>query len=300
MTEAHIGLLVINKPIGLTSHDVVNKVRWLSGIRRVGHAGTLDPLASGVLLLAVGRATRLIEYLVGRSKRYQAVVRLGQETDTYDREGEVVAERPVQVTDSQLEAALERFRGPIEQVPPMFSAVKQGGQPLYRLARRGQAVERPARAITIYELSLLDWRPPEIELLIHCSSGTYIRSLAHDLGQVLGCGGHLATLRRLAVGDFTLDQAVPLPVLDRKTGWLTCCRLTGPSTTCRPLFCPKRTLYRCGMASRSTVAQIRPWLRWSGPIMKTAGSLAWSSMKEVTLTAAGSRVRSWRRMGIDF
>jgi tRNA pseudouridine55 synthase len=219
MTEAHIGLLVINKPIGLTSHDVVNKVRWLSGIRRVGHAGTLDPLASGVLLLAVGRATRLIEYLVGRSKRYQAVVRLGQETDTYDREGEVVAERPVQVTDSQLEAALERFRGPIEQVPPMFSAVKQGGQPLYRLARRGQAVERPARAITIYELSLLDWRPPEIELLIHCSSGTYIRSLAHDLGHVLGCGGHLATLRRLAVGDFTLDQSVPLPVLEREN-WL--------------------------------------------------------------------------------
>lgn len=219
MTEVHAGLLVIDKPIGLTSHDVVNKVRWLSGMRRVGHTGTLDPLATGVLVLAVGRATRLIEYVVGRTKKYQAVIRLGQETNTYDGEGEIIAERPVTVSVAQLESALGQFRGRIEQVPPMFSAIKQDGQPLYKLARRGHTLERPARPITVHELKLMDWRPPEVELFVHCSTGTYVRSLAHDLGQALGCGGHLIALRRLAVGGFSLSQAVPLAMLDREN-WL--------------------------------------------------------------------------------
>lgn len=207
------GILNIHKPTGLTSHDVVNRVRRLSGIRRVGHAGTLDPLATGVLVLALGRATRLLEYLVGQSKRYLATVRLGQETDSYDAEGRIVAEWPVEVTSEEIEAALAHFRGEIEQKPPLYSAVKKGGQPLYKLARQGAVVEPPTRRVTIFEAVLADWDWPEATLDISCSSGTYIRSLAHDLGQYLGCGGHIAALQRAAVGSFTLSEAIPLDEL---------------------------------------------------------------------------------------
>jgi tRNA pseudouridine55 synthase len=208
------GLLNIDKPGGMTSHDVVNRIRRLAGIRRVGHAGTLDPLATGVLLLCLGRATRLVEYLVGLPKTYEAVIRLGQETDTYDAAGEVVAERPYHlITADQLQQALTPFRGPILQTPPIYSAIKQKGQPLYKLARAGAAVKIPARKVTIYELEALTFEPPEIFLRVVCSSGTYIRSLAHDLGQTLDCGGHITTLRRTAVGDFKVREAVPLAEL---------------------------------------------------------------------------------------
>lgn len=206
------GVLCVDKPLGLTSHDVVGHIRRLAGLRRVGHAGTLDPLATGVLLLCLGRATRLIEYLVGHNKLYETTVRLGQSTTTYDAEGDVVAERPLpHLTPSQIEAALEPFRGEILQQPPLYSAIKQGGQPLYKLARQGKMdVERPYRAVTIHELTLLRWEPPFLSLRIGCSSGTYIRSLGHDLGEALDCGGHLSALRRLAVGDFGIETAVPL------------------------------------------------------------------------------------------
>lgn len=211
------GILNIDKPGGLTSHDVVARVRRLVGIRRVGHAGTLDPLATGVLLVCLGRTTRLIEYLVGRPKTYETTIRLGQTTDTYDAEGAIIAERPVAVTQRELEAALTQFRGPIRQQPPLYSAVKQGGRPLYKLARqdaeRAAQIERPFRDVTIYELELLDFASPWLRLRIVCSSGTYIRSLAHDLGEVLGCGGHVVSLRRLAVGDFGVETAVPLDEL---------------------------------------------------------------------------------------
>ena len=218
------GILCVDKPLGMTSHDVVGRVRRVAGLRRVGHAGTLDPLATGVLLLALGRAARLIEYLVGHDKVYETTVRLGQTTATYDAEGNVLEERPfTHLILPQIEKALAQFRGNILQQPPLYSAIKQGGQPLYKLARQGKTeVERPYRPVTIHELTLLNWEPPNLALRIGCSSGTYIRSLGHDLGEALGCGGHLSALRRLAVGDFGLETAVPLDTLtpDNITNYL--------------------------------------------------------------------------------
>lgn len=211
MTTA--GVLTIDKPQGLTSHDVVGRVRRVSGIRRVGHAGTLDPLATGVLVVCVGWATRFVEYVVGQPKSYEATVRLGQTTDSYDADGAITAERPVEVELAEIEAALVDFRGEIRQRAPVYSAIKQGGQPLHKRARRGETVEAPVRDVTIYALSVIAYEPPDLELRIVCSSGTYIRSLAHDLGQTLGCGGHIAALRRTAVGEFTVQDAVPLDAL---------------------------------------------------------------------------------------
>jgi tRNA pseudouridine55 synthase len=210
------GLLNLDKPVDVTSHDVVNQVRRLSSMRQVGHAGTLDPLATGVLLVCLGPATRLVEYLVGRPKQYRATIRLGQETNTYDADGEVVAERPLNVTQEEVAAALAHFQGVIEQIPPMFSAIKQGGQPLYKLARQGIDTPRPPRQVTVYAIELRAWKPPHVEIQLTCSAGTYVRSIAHDLGRMLGCGGHIAALRRTAVGNFTLDSAVPLNELDRE------------------------------------------------------------------------------------
>lgn len=207
------GILSIDKPLNLTSHDVVQTVRRLAGIRRVGHAGTLDPLATGVLVLAVGRATRLLEYVVALPKTYEARVRLGQVSNTYDGEGQIVEEHPVTAGGIDIEAALERFRGTIEQIPPMHSALRKGGQRLYELARKGVEVEREAREVTVYELTLVQWEPPVATLRVVCSTGTYIRSLAHDLGQALGCGAYLAGLRRTAVGSFTVDEAASLDAL---------------------------------------------------------------------------------------
>lgn len=209
------GVLCVDKPLGITSHDVVNRIRRVASLRRVGHAGTLDPLATGVLLLCLGRSTRLIEYLVGHDKVYETTVRLGQTTTTYDAEGDIVAERPfTHLTLTQIQEALAPFRGEIQQQPPLYSAIKQGGQPLYKLARQGKEdVERPYRPVTIHELTLIDWEPPHLSLRVSCSSGTYIRSLGYDLGEALGCGGHLSALRRLAVGDFTVETAVPLDQL---------------------------------------------------------------------------------------
>lgn len=207
------GLLVIDKPVGPSSHDVVGRVRRLVATRRVGHAGTLDPLAGGVLLVCVGRATRLVEYLVGLDKVYETNVRLGQATTTYDAEGQVTAERPVTVVKADILAALPAFRGAIRQRVPPYSAVKRDGRPLYERARRGEVIELPARDVTIHTLDLLAYEPPLLTLRVVCSSGTYIRSLAHDLGEALGCGGHVAALRRTAVGRFSLADAAPLDAL---------------------------------------------------------------------------------------
>ncbi len=204
------GILLLDKPIGPTSHDAVARVRRAAGLRRVGHAGTLDPLASGLLLLGLGLAARFLEYLVGLDKSYETTIRLGQSTTTYDAEGEVTAERPVGVTAEQIAAALAAFRGLIRQRVPPHSAVKRDGRPLYESARRGQAVELPERDVVIHALDLLAFDPPHLTLRVACSSGTYIRSLAHDLGAALGCGGHVAALRRTAVGAFAVADAVPL------------------------------------------------------------------------------------------
>ncbi len=211
------GLLNINKPRGPTSHDVVRRVRALTGIRRVGHAGTLDPLATGVLVICVGQATRVAQYVMNERKIYRALVCMGITTDTYDAEGRIVAETQVEVSRDQIESALAQFRGPITQVPPAYSAIKHEGTPLYRLARRGieldQVVQSKARQIEIFDLELSNWNPPECMLEVTCSPGTYVRSLAHDVGQVLGCGAHLGGLTRLASGRFHLEDTITLDEL---------------------------------------------------------------------------------------
>ncbi len=211
------GVLNIDKPGGMTSHDVVNRVRRVAGVRRIGHAGTLDPLATGVLVIGVGRATRLLEYVVGQSKCYWVNVRLGQTTTTYDAEGDVVQVRPVDVTRAQLSAELDTFLGAIDQIPPMFSALKQAGRPLYALARAGIEVERAPRRVFIESLELGEWRDDEAALTLVCSSGTYVRTLVQAWGEALGCGAHVIGLRRLWVGEFSAESALPLDQLTPDT-----------------------------------------------------------------------------------
>ncbi len=210
----HDGILIIDKPSGLTSHDVVNRVRRATKIRQAGHAGTLDPMATGVLVVCVGQATRISEYLLGHDKAYHATIRLGVETNTYDADGEVVATQEVNATRAEVEQALTHFVGEIQQVPPMYSAIKRDGQKLYDLARQGIEVERAARSVIIHAIELRDYQTPEVTIDVRCSAGTYIRSIAHDLGAVLGTGGHLIDLRRTAAGPFAIEQAVPLEVFE--------------------------------------------------------------------------------------
>lgn len=208
------GFLNIDKPAGMTSHDVVAKVRRLAGQKRVGHGGTLDPAATGVLPIALGEATRLVEYLVEGRKRYVAEARLGSTTTTEDAEGEIVEERPVPALSREdLERTVQPFIGTIQQVPPMYSAIQVAGQRLYDLARQGQTIEREPRTVEIDRIEVLGWQPPIVTLDVVCGKGTYIRSLARDLGAALGCGAHLAGLRRTQVGPLGIDSAVSLTTL---------------------------------------------------------------------------------------
>lgn len=212
------GILVIDKEPGLTSHDVVARVRRITGERKAGHTGTLDPAATGVLPVCLGAATKVIEYLQDSSKTYYAEVVLGVATDTDDLEGRIVAEAPVPALgEAELDGALERFRGEIEQVPPMYAAIKVAGRKLYELARAGETdpegILRAVRRVRIDTLALLGWEPPVARLLVDCSKGTYIRALARDLGQALGCGAYLHRLVRLRTGPFYLDQALTLAEL---------------------------------------------------------------------------------------
>lgn len=205
------GALVVDKPVGMTSHDVVQAIRNGTGLRRAGHTGTLDPRASGVLVILVGPAVRLSEYVSASDKRYQAIIRLGGTTDTFDAEGKFTPSKdPLNVTEEEFEEALKTFVGEIEQVPPAHSAVKVGGRKAYEMARKGEEVELEPRKITVHHLEVLEWTPPEVVIDVHCSSGTYVRSLANDLGQKLGCGAYLVGLRRTKSGKFTLRDATPL------------------------------------------------------------------------------------------
>ncbi len=214
MAGAYHGILNINKPKGWTSHDVVARIRRLPGIKRAGHAGTLDPLATGVLLVCVGHATRLAEYLVGGQKVYRAVAQLGVASDTYDSEGTVTAQAPVPPYDRQdLLRALAPFVGQMLQTPPPFSAVKHNGVPAYRRARRGEKVELAPRQVQIHSIEIRDWESPYLTIEIRCDAGTYIRSVVHDLGQALGCGAILTELTRLQSGSFTVDDALTLDEL---------------------------------------------------------------------------------------
>ena len=206
------GALVIDKPVGMTSHDVVKIVRNGTGIRRVGHTGTLDPRASGVLVVLIGPAVRLSEFLSASDKRYQASLRFGVATDTYDTEGKQVGETKSvdHIKEEDFQQLLKEYEGKIEQVPPAYSAVKVNGEKAYNLARKGEEVELKARMIDVYTLELLEWDPPEAVIDVYASSGTYVRSLANDLGNDLGVGAHLSGLRRTKNGQFTLRDAVRL------------------------------------------------------------------------------------------
>ena len=207
------GIVIVNKPQGWTSQDVTARLRRVFGTRRIGHGGTLDPMATGVLPVFVGRATRGVEFFEHAEKTYEATLRLGLTTDTEDITGTVLKERPVEVTREQFENALERFRGEILQVPPMYSALKVNGQKLCDLARKGKEVERQPRPITIYKLECLEWSGDTARLLVHCSKGTYIRTLCKDIGDRLGCGGCMASLCRVTAGEYTLEGSVALETL---------------------------------------------------------------------------------------
>ncbi|MGW8312939.1 MAG: tRNA pseudouridine(55) synthase TruB [Desulfuromonadales bacterium] len=221
------GILVIDKPPGVTSFDVVRQVRRLCKTRRVGHAGTLDPLATGILPVAVGSATRLVEYLMAGDKTYQATLELGAVTATQDSEGPILEEHDWQAVDrAALDGVIAGLHGEIRQLPPMFSALKKNGKPLYQLARQGIEVERQARTVRITSLTINVFDPPKVTFTVQCSKGTYVRTLCHDIGQKLGCGAHMTSLRRLACGRFDLevshsleelqalaDQEQPLPII---------------------------------------------------------------------------------------
>ena len=204
------GIVIIDKPEGWTSQDVVSKLRGVFQTRRIGHGGTLDPMATGVLPVFVGRATRGVEFFEHAEKTYEAVLQLGITTDTEDTTGTVLEEKPVSVTQEQFLTALEAFRGEIQQIPPMYSALKVNGQKLYELARKGKEVERKPRTITIHQLDCLEFEGNTAKIRVRCSKGTYIRTLCKDIGEALGCGGCMAALRRVGAGAYTIGEAVPL------------------------------------------------------------------------------------------
>ena len=207
------GIVIIDKPQGWTSQDVTARLRRVFQTRRIGHGGTLDPMATGVLPVFVGRATRGVEFFEHAEKTYETVLRLGLTTDTEDITGTVLTRQEASVTAAQVEKALEPFRGDILQVPPMYSALKVNGQKLYDLARKGKEVERQPRPITIHELTFLEMEGSDVRLRVRCSKGTYIRTLCKDIGEALGCGGCMAALRRVSAGEYTIDEAVPLQEL---------------------------------------------------------------------------------------
>jgi tRNA pseudouridine55 synthase len=259
------GALVINKPKGKTSHDVVDAVRHLAGFRQIGHLGTLDPLATGVLVLLLGRATRLVQFYAGRRKRYTAGFRFGFATDAYDSDGEPLGPDTAPVLDA---GVLEKFAaervGRFEQMPPAFSAKKVAGRPAYELARKKQAVELKPVGVEIYEYKLQEIEGSIARFVIECSSGTYVRSLAHEMGQKLGCGAHLAEITRTAVGEFSLEQAISLEELAeaRKAGRFADCLIklenllqSFPRVNVLPVI-EKRV--RHGSKFNISVAQLQP------------------------------------------
>ena len=207
------GIVIVDKPEGWTSQDVTAKLRGVFQTRRIGHGGTLDPMATGVLPVFVGRATRGVEFFEHAEKTYETVLRLGITTDTEDISGTVLTEQDAFVTGVQLEQVLEKFRGQILQIPPMYSALKINGQKLVDLARKGKTVERQPRPVTIHELTLLSIEADGIHLRVRCSKGTYIRTLCKDIGEALGCGGCMASLRRVSAGAYTIEEAIPLQTL---------------------------------------------------------------------------------------
>lgn len=210
------GVLLVDKDPGFTSHNAVALCRRILGTKKVGHCGTLDPMATGMLIVVVGKATKAQDLLMSEDKLYSATMKLGIETNSQDADGEVVAVKPTaDLTEEAVRAAFEHFKGPFEQVPPMYSAVKINGVPCYKLARKGKEVERKARPVAVldYEVTRVDLAAAEVDFTVHCTKGFYVRTYAHDIGQALGCGAHLTALRRLRSGRFDISQAIDVPTL---------------------------------------------------------------------------------------
>lgn len=208
-SQAVDGILLVDKPAGCTSHDLVDVVRRRFRFNKVGHCGTLDPLATGLVILTIERGTKIQDLLMSEDKFYEGTLRLGQVTDSQDADGKVVEERPVPaLTREQIEAAFARFDGDFQQMPPMVSALKQGGVPLYKLARKGQVVERKLRPVHVYRHEVRDIAMPDVGFAVECSKGFYVRTYCHDIGEILGCGGHLAALRRTRSGNFEVANAL--------------------------------------------------------------------------------------------
>lgn len=223
------GVLLIDKPGGLTSHDVVDRVRRKLRMKRVGHAGTLDPMATGLLIILVGKATKLSQYLMSLDKTYEGTIELGKSTTTHDREGETVEEHPVpELDETTFKEFTKHFLGDQYQTPPMYSAKKVDGVPLYKLARKGKEIEREARVIHVSTFEVLKFELPCAEVRIRCSKGTYVRTIAHDLGEKIGCGGHLAALRRTAIEDFSVEDAIELAAFEELAPAATLRRLIPP------------------------------------------------------------------------
>lgn len=216
LTEPPSGVLLVDKDPGFTSHNAVALCRRILGTKKVGHCGTLDPMATGMLIVVIGKATRLQDKLMCEDKLYSATMKLGVETNSQDADGEVVAVKPTEgLSEASVRAAFEHFHTEFDQVPPMYSAVKINGVPCYKLARKGQEVERKARRVRVldYEITRLDLARAEVDFTVHCTKGFYVRTYAHDIGQLLGCGAHLTALRRLRSGHFDISQAVDVPTL---------------------------------------------------------------------------------------
>jgi tRNA pseudouridine55 synthase len=217
-TKGRNGIIIIDKPVDMTSARVVSIVKKSLPAKKVGHTGTLDPFAEGVLICCINQATRLAGFLLHGSKKYIAELKLGQETDTQDLTGTVVATtKAVNYSQQTIQSVFESFKGPIEQLPPVYSALKHKGVPLYKLARRGQPVQKPPRQVQIYDICVHDVDLPYVRFEVSCSAGTYIRTLGADIGRKLGCGGHLSALKRIESSGFTLDQAIPLSALEEST-----------------------------------------------------------------------------------
>lgn len=216
ITEQPCGVLLVDKDPGFTSHNAVALCRRILQTKKVGHCGTLDPMATGMLIVVVGKATKVQDLLICEDKVYTATMKLGIETNSQDADGEVVAEKPTDsLSEQAIRAAFEHFRGEFDQVPPMYSAVKINGVPCYKLARKGREVERKARHVKVlrYEITRIDLKQAEVDFTVHCSKGFYVRTYAHDIGQHLGCGAHLTALRRIRSGHFDIAQAVDVPTL---------------------------------------------------------------------------------------
>ncbi len=231
LPESRDGVLLIDKPAGITSHDVVYRLRRALNISRIGHAGTLDPLATGLLIMLIGKATKYSQFLVGMDKCYSGSMKLGEITDSYDSDGTITEIRPLGThTLEDLQILADSFLGPNVQIPPMFSAKKLNGQPLYKLARKGRVVERASIEIRISQFKIDQLRTNIVDFFVHCSSGTYVRSLVHDFGQKLGCGAHLCALRRTKIGDFDVSDALPLDQICALPPADICARLIDPSS----------------------------------------------------------------------